>query len=91
MTPQLWFLTLVGAIVLGLVILVVLLASALGNREDKIDRLRRELVLSERETRQVRADLIAALGQLAAVSDERDRLQATVDADLNNLLPGDLS
>jgi hypothetical protein len=91
MTPQLWFLTLIGAVLLGLVVLVIVLAFSLDTRDDQNRLLRRELVLSEDETRRVRAGQIAALGQLAAVTDERDHLRQTLDADLNKLLPGSAS
>jgi hypothetical protein len=91
MTPQLWFLTIAGSILLGLIVLVIALVLTVDRRDTRIDLLRRELVLSEDETRRTRADLVAAYGQLSAVTDERDHLQATVDADLNNLLPGEPS
>ncbi|WP_433368425.1 hypothetical protein ACQPZX_41540 [Actinoplanes sp. CA-142083] len=86
MTPQLWFLTIVGSIVIGLTVLVITLVLALDQRDARISLLRREVVLAEDETRRARADLVAAYGQLQAVSDERTLLAQVIDKGLDDLL-----
>lgn len=88
MTTLLWTFLLIGAFIAALSVLIVLLAIALYHRADQVDLLRGRLVLAEDETRRVRADLIAAHGQLAAMTDERTLMDVVINQGIDDLLGG---